>query len=133
MAAQTWQAWWEQAQDDVRTFEILATSRQYAAACFFAQQAGEKAVKAVMVSRNLRPWGYSVMHLLPAAGSGAPVDAGKRLDFYYVPTRYPDAFPEGSASEHFTADDVLQARAAMGEVVTWASTQLPGPDGGPTL
>ena len=62
----------------------------------------------------------------------APLDAGKRLDFYYIPTRHPDAFPEGSASEHFAAQDVALARAAAQEVMAWARGRLATADGGGT-
>lgn len=61
-----------------------------------------------------------------------PVDAAKRLDFYYGPTRSPDAFPEGSASEHFTPADVALALAALREVIPWAQTRLPEPTSGPS-
>lgn len=113
-----WEAWWEQALDDCDTFHVLSATTQHAAACFFAQQAAEKAVKAVLASRHQKPWGHSILHLVKGLDEATPVDAARKLDFYYVPTRYPDAFPEGSASEHFTSSDVDRARESLEEVLS---------------
>jgi HEPN domain-containing protein len=126
----SWRAWWDQALDDRETFRILQHTSQHAAACFFAQQAAEKAVKAVVTREHGRPWGHSILHLMRDLASEPPLDAGRRLDFFYVPTRYPDAFPEGSASEHFTGDDVTRAERAVEEVFEWVERQLPVRDPG---
>lgn len=56
---QAWRSWWEQAEDDWATFEILATTTQHAAACFYAQQAAEKAIKAVVSADHGHAWGHS--------------------------------------------------------------------------
>lgn len=81
-----------------------------------------------MANRGLRRYRLSARDIVLGYG---PDDAGRRLDFYDVPTRYPDAFPEGSASEHFTDADVAQAKAAVEEVFAWAKRQLPELDRGP--
>lgn len=45
-------AWWRQAQADMRSAEVLFAAGQYYGASFFAQQAAEKALKAILVERQ---------------------------------------------------------------------------------
>lgn len=73
----------------------------YEWACFAAQQAAEKAVKALYESRNMKAWGRSVSRLLehlPENLKPAPslLDKAKELDRHYIPTRYPNLHSEGA-------------------------------------
>ncbi len=87
--------WLAQAVDDLETATLLAPSRPYAA-CFYAQQAAEKAVKVIYVANDLDfPWTHSVHQLLVEAAEAYPellplADGAGVLDRYYVGTRYPD-------------------------------------------
>lgn len=71
---------------------------EYEWACFAAQQAAEKAVKAVFLEIGADAWGHSVSALL----AGLPVEidvpedlieTGKELDKHYIPPRYPNSHP----------------------------------------
>ncbi len=67
-------------------------------ACFSAQQAAGKAVKAVLYRMGLEVWGHSVADLLEALAERYEVpdalrEAALELDKAYIPTRYPDALP----------------------------------------
>jgi len=87
--------WLKQAQDDYRFGRSALNGRFYAQSCFVAQQAAEKAVKAVHYARGSRiVLGHSVHTLLKALNSRAGVTPellrlGGVLDQYYVSSRYP--------------------------------------------
>jgi HEPN domain-containing protein len=88
--------WMAQAEADLRAAETSARGGHFEWACFQAQQAAEKAVKAVLYKQGLTTaWGHSLVNLLQEAAvrepSLAALDPEARLlDKYYVPTRYPN-------------------------------------------
>ena len=94
--------------------------------CFHAQQAAEKALKAVCVARGIDfPRTHSLillMDLIEAAGLEIPpeVKAADVLTHYAVQARYPDWLEEVTAEEYRTA--ISQARG----VVEWAASVLAG-------
>lgn len=61
-----WEAerWIRTAEDDLDSAKILKTNNKFAHSCFHAQQAGEKAVKAVWYWLDLDPWGHSIAKLI---------------------------------------------------------------------
>ena len=70
-------------------------------AAFSAQQAAEKAAKAVLNRLGAEAWGHSVVDLLDGLSDVIPVpdellDAGRELDKAYITSRYPDALPSGA-------------------------------------
>ena len=75
-------------------------------AAFAAQQGAEKAVKAVFQRMGAVAWGHSVAGLLEELSQSFPVpeallDAASELDKAYIPSRYPDALPEGAPFERY--------------------------------
>jgi HEPN domain-containing protein len=75
-------------------------------ACFSAQQAAEKAVKAVFQKMGAEAWGHSVADLLEELGRSQLVpealrDIALELDKVYIPARYPDAHPSGSPRRRY--------------------------------
>lgn len=52
--------WLSEARWDLETAGILHRSGRFNAACFYAHQAAEKAVKALLYRLNEAPWGHSV-------------------------------------------------------------------------
>jgi len=112
--------WFQTAESDLETARVLHRNRRYAHACFHAQQAGEKAVKALWYLRAGDPWGHSVQKLIAdlesfdtglfAALRGLLPD-GSKLDKYYIPTRYPNGLPDLVPDEAYLEDDALSAIA----------------------
>lgn len=93
------------------------------ALCFHAQQAAEKALKSVLVSRSVPvPRTHSIGALLDLVAQHASVSSHLRqaaaLTEYAVTTRYPGDFEPVGAEEHSAA-----VRLAEG-VVSWAETIL---------
>ncbi|MBW1996052.1 MAG: HEPN domain-containing protein, partial [Deltaproteobacteria bacterium] len=82
--------------------------------CFAAQQAAEKAVKGLILSKGGEGWGHSVMRLLKdLAGimeiSEDLIRSGIALDKHYIPTRYPNGFDTGAPKEYYTDEDAEKA------------------------
>ena len=112
--------WLEQAQGDLEHAELSHANGHDEWACFAAQQAAEKALKAVLIERRGRlVRGHDLFQL----GQQAEVPKGLlerclKLTPAYVGTRYADA-PEYPAEER-AEEDISTAR----EVIAWANSQL---------
>ncbi|KOX90776.1 HEPN domain protein [Thermus aquaticus] len=90
-------------------------------AAFAAQQGAEKAVKAVFQRMGAVAWGHSVAGLLEELSQSFPVpeallDAASELDKAYIPSRYPDALPEGAPFERYRRPEA-ERLLAHGEAV----------------
>jgi len=79
-------------------------------ACFSAQQAGEKAIKAVFQRMGAEAWGHSVADLLKELSKKHDFpkelfNGALELDKAYIPTRYPNAHPSGSPRSRYTKEE----------------------------
>lgn len=107
--------WWVQAEADLRHACHALEDADYEWACFAAQQAAEKALKAVFEHRRQQVWGHSVTRLLQAleaqniAIDASLLNAAKVLDKLYIPTRYPNGLVEGAPTEFFTHNEAEHA------------------------
>jgi len=101
MSYERYTDWLEEAVDDYESAKDLMKLGRYGKACFFAQQASEKALKALMIKRvRAHVDIHSVAEILRRLKGAVEVPdeliaVGERLDRYYIPTRYPNAW--GSA------------------------------------
>lgn len=91
-----------------------AVAGHYEWSCFQAQQATEKGLKALLLRQGKRHFlSHSVHDLLQEIRSFAPefesVSEARRLDEYYVPTRYPNGLP-GTVVPHdfYTEKEALE-------------------------
>ena len=121
--------WLSEAEYDLETAAILLENGRYNAACFYAQQAAEKAVKAVLLSCNIWRAGHSVLDLLRELSRHVEVpkrllDAARVLDKHYIPTRYPNVFNSGAPHEYYTEEDARQAIQLAREVLAFARGAL---------
>ena len=94
--------WFEQALRDLQQAESSRREGRHEWACFAAQQAAEKAVKAVHLSLAQDAWGHVVARLLnelPVAVPDDLLEKAKVLDGFYIPTRYANSHAEGLAGE----------------------------------
>jgi len=110
--AERWMAF---AADDLRAAEVLCAEGVWGQACFHAQQAAEKALKALLASATgeapPRTHGIAeLLFLLPETSlSAIRAELAESLDDYYLPTRYPDALP-GSLPDGLPGrDEALEA------------------------
>ncbi|HIQ55865.1 MAG TPA: HEPN domain-containing protein [Pyrodictium sp.] len=122
--------WLSEALWDLETARILLRERRYNAAAFYAQQAAEKAVKALLYSINEAPWGHSVRVLLlryfEATGTRREnllVDA-RELDRHYIPSCYPNALPEGTPHEAYDRETAERALAAAKRIIEFVVEEI---------
>jgi len=98
-------------------------------ACFAAQQAAEKAVKALHLGRGQEAWGHVVARLLrelPEQITVPPmlVDKARVLDNFYIPSRYPNGHPEGAPAEHYGELQSNQAIEYAGEILAFVRAEM---------
>ena len=101
-------------------------------ACFIAQQSAEKAVKAVLQRWGAEAWGHSLMGLLKAVADRATVpdtvlQAGKLLDRYYVPARYPSGYANGTPADYIQEKDADDTIAGAEEILRFCDGLLDQP------
>jgi HEPN domain-containing protein len=106
---------------------VLHGSGQYSQACFLAQQAGEKALKALLAAedRDLRT--HSLTGLLRELGEGIEECwrvTARQLDKLYVPTRYPDALGDEAPMDVFGPEDAEAAIGAAEPMLAWVNGEL---------
>ncbi|MGB9718955.1 MAG: HEPN domain-containing protein [Thermoproteota archaeon] len=100
--------WLKQAERDLKAARDSFNSGNYEWACFQAQQAAEKALKAVLFLRGFRAvLTHSIFELVNRVGDEElKKEDVKFLDSVYVASRYPNSFSEEVVpSEYFDAGD----------------------------
>jgi len=124
--------WLSEALWDYETALILHRERRYNAAAFYAHQAAEKAVKALLYYVNEAPWGHSVRVLLERYFSkvGIEMDVkllsyARELDRHYIPSRYPNAHPAGTPHEAYDEETSKRALEAAKKVIDFVRGVLP--------
>ena len=109
------QRWLREAENDLGAARHLCAGGFWSTACFHAQQAGEKAVKAYLYGQGAtEARGHSVADLLEDAGTHEAAlqelyAVGAGLDRYYIPTRYPNGLPGGQPMLAYRAQDAERA------------------------
>jgi HEPN domain-containing protein len=99
--------WLAAAEEDLSYARHAAAGGYHAPACFFAQQAAEKAVKVAHYLRGARAViGHNVRALIESldprdAPFDALLDAARELDLFYIPTRYPNGLERGTPGQAF--------------------------------
>jgi HEPN domain-containing protein len=127
--------WLAQAEHDLELAELAAAHGRHEWACFAAQQAAEKAVKALHLHLGQVVWGHAVTRLLEELPREVPEvlrDAARRLDAYYIAPRYPDAFVEGPPARYFgrqQAEEAIRYARAILDFVRAAMAEPGGSTG----
>lgn len=110
--------WLIQARDEFEDADELRRRQRFYLALFHFQQAAEKALKAYLYAKlkssevfrthSVEELAQMASELDPHFGTVVPA---KKLDRYYILTRYPNGLPGGVPSRHY--DDPEEAREAM--------------------
>lgn len=119
--------WLAQAERDLEQAVASREEGRHEWACFAAQQAAEKAVKALHLHFQQEAWGHVVARLLrelPVAADPALVEKAKVLDNFYVGTRYPNGHPEGPPFEHYGEIQSREAIGHAGEILAFVRAQM---------
>jgi HEPN domain-containing protein len=115
--------WLSQADNDLAFARYASEGRFFHQACFHAQQAAEKALKAVHYNDGARAvLGHSAVGLLAKLLNSHPDldrvhDLAAELDLFYIPTRYPNGLVEGTPHETFTRALAERATKAAEELL----------------
>ncbi len=127
-------AWLQQARQDLDDATFNASGKRHNVACFLAQQAAEKALKAFLYAQGIEQVrGHSVHSVEALSRQAAEFDdslaplttQAAPLDQYYIPTRYPNGLPVGSIPAHcYVASDSTRARRLAGTVVEAVVSRL---------
>lgn len=119
----------DQAQGDLAHAKSDANTGFNDWACFSAQQAAEKAVKAVLQALGAEAWGHAVADLLAGLAErqsvpAALVDAALELDKAYIGARYPNAHPAGAPRTRYTHTEATRLIAHAQQIVDFCEDLL---------
>ena len=108
--------WFAQAEAELKDARYLSDGGRFYLALFLTQQSAEKALKAFLFSRNIDPiFTHSVTELISAAETLDPdfsrLKEARKLDMYYIPTRYPNGLPGDIPSQYY--DDPKEDRKSV--------------------
>jgi HEPN domain-containing protein len=108
--------WFLQAKDDLKFVNWLKKEGVFFdKGCFISQQAGEKILKACLYVTGKRfVLGHSLLEMLLELEKKDSIfrdirNEAKRLDRFYIPTRYPNGLPGGSPFQVYSANDLIEA------------------------
>lgn len=123
-----------QADADLEHAELSAREGDFEWACFAAQQAAEKAVKALYLFHHGDPWGHSLLALLQSlpAEIGATVtpdllDSARALDKQYIPARYPNGFALGAPLDYFNERDARESISHAKSILAFCQARIRRP------
>jgi HEPN domain-containing protein len=125
--------WFAQAERDLEQARSSRKEQRHEWACFAAQQAAEKAVKALHLHLKQEAWGHVVARLLgelPVTVADELLDKAKVLDGFYIPTRYANGHPEGPPFEHYGKLQSSEAITYAGEILDFVRAQMAGSQNG---
>ncbi len=116
--------WYKQAENDFQWAKDTLNSEKFAQACFICQQVAEKSLKAIAYFKDYdMVKSHSVLEIARSLGINGEIEnIAKRLDLYYISTRYPDAFPSGAPFEYYTKEQAEEAMAFAARILEFAGT-----------
>lgn len=115
---QEFERWYSSAEKTLKSAESDHKSAFYNWSCFKSQQASEFAVKAYLRGIGSPSYGNSVSHLMIEAGFEKDiVNMAKAIDKYYIPTRYTDAWSEGTPEEYYSYNDSTDSISIAREIL----------------
>jgi HEPN domain-containing protein len=127
--ANRYRDWFRQAEADLKHAKNALGSGDYEWCCFAAQQAGEKAIKAVFLKNGMDAWGHTITTLLGNLSTSSPIkenllECAKALDKHYIPTRYPNGFDSGAPSDYYTKREGEHAIECAHKILTFCENQI---------
>lgn len=121
--------WFNQALRDLAHAKDALKAGYHEWACFSAQQAAEKAVKALHLYLKQEIWGHVVARLLLELPSDMRVpqdlvDKARVLDNFYIPTRYANGHPDGAPFEHYGSIQSNEAIQYASEIIEFVRLKM---------
>jgi HEPN domain-containing protein len=120
--------WLKQAERDLAHSKMDLEHKFYEWACFSAQQAAEKSLKALLQKRGRAAWGHSVRELLEGIQGEfnieGVIEGAKILDKYYIPARYPNGFDTGAPVDYFTQKEAKEAIVYADKIIRFCKDHI---------
>jgi HEPN domain-containing protein len=98
-------------------------------ACFVAQQAAEKGLKAALYSQLRESRTHVLKDLVRDVDKDVPgtvLKCARVLDNYYIPTRYANGHDSGAPYLHYAADQSEQAIEYAGVLIEFSRSRMAG-------
>jgi len=121
--------WLRTAEQDLAAARVLHGSRMYSQSCFFCQQAGGKALKALWRQSDADPWSHSVQRLVEDFSGDLEareqwINHAALLDKYYIPTGYPNGLPDLTPGEVYREDDSTRGLSSAEALISGVTRLL---------
>lgn len=118
--------WIKQAQRDLDSARSQMKDGFFEWACFIAQQAAEKAAKAVYQKMGAEVWGHSVSDLLKGLQekldiSNELMDKARGVDRFYIPARYPNSWASGIPGDYINEKDAEDAISDSEKIIQFCA------------
>jgi len=118
--------WLKQATYTLESAKRDREARDYARACFKAEQRDQFALKALLRGLGRPAFGHSTSSLVEKVQElGIPVPqeivkSARELERHYIPSRYPDSYPTGVPLEYYRDEDAEEAISCAEKIVGFA-------------
>ena len=127
------QRWLRQAESDLQAARDSFLAGHHEWACFQAQQAAEKALKALLYQQgHTSIFTHSVADLVDEAAKEAPDLArlsgdARFLDTFYLSTRYPNALAsERAPVDYYSREEAERCLSSAESILTAVKSTMPG-------
>jgi HEPN domain-containing protein len=122
------QDWLRQAERDMDVARASRHNGHFDWSCFAAQQAAEKALKALYQHHHAEGWGHVLGRLVEGLLDTEPGLANHKefariLDKFYIPTRYPNGLDAGAPADAYTNTEAEMAIAYAEQIVHFCQTR----------
>jgi len=121
--------WLKQAKKDILHSKESLKIEHFEWSVLAAQQAAEKAIKAVYFQIGGDPWGHSILKFLKKlpenfAVNDELINAAKFLDKHYITSRYPNGFASGAPEDYFIKKDAEEAIINAEKIYIFCEDQI---------